>query len=317
MSHYDTNLNLAGFAGTTHKITEGTGYVDPTYATRMNSYRASHASASLVLGSYHVLHSKDLTGQLRFWLDQQDRLTPWWRDWPHWIMQIDAERWPTDNVSPSTVITFARMLANADVPGLKVCYASRGQYGDSLAGIPLPLWNAAYHTSTYPGDNSPDWRPYSGQTPMFWQYTSTPYDKNAFRGSVADLLAYIEGGDLTTVDLTPAALAAVADAVKKSLTASSDFTDDMGGNHNPISDAVWNAKQIPGAQNKRANAWQVLAAVSSLPTSDDIAAAFAPAALAGPLAAALAPLLPTGVQVTQEQLQAAFVGALKELAGTA
>ncbi len=94
-SHYDGNLNLSGTAGTTHKITEGTGYIDPAYAGRMPGFRAPNR----VLGSYHVLHTTDPAGQLQFWIEQQDRLTPWWRDWPHWIMQIDAEKWPNDPVT--------------------------------------------------------------------------------------------------------------------------------------------------------------------------------------------------------------------------
>lgn len=224
MSHYDDNLSLSGYAGTTHKITEGTGYVDPRYAARMPGFRLPDR----VLGSYHVLHTADPAGQLQFWIEQQDKLTPWWRDWPHWIMQIDAEKWPDDPVTladgrtytgpltasafagslladdaiaearqarQSTTVSFATMLKAAKLPGLQICYASRGQFGDNLSGIPLDLWNAAYRSSSYPGDNSSDWRPYSGRTPVFWQYTSTPYDKNAFRGTVAELLAYVSGGE--------------------------------------------------------------------------------------------------------------------------
>lgn len=224
-SHYDLDTSLAGFAGCTHKLTEGRAYVDPAYAGRLPGMRAM----GRVLGSYHVLHTTDPAGQLDFWIRQQDALTPWWRDWPHWIMQVDAEKWPGDpvtlangmqyagplhlarNLHPamavevltrriSTTVAFAGMLKGAGLPGCKIVYASRGQYGDSLTGIPLDLWNAAYRSSTYPGDGAADWAPYSGRTPVLWQYTSTPYDKNAFRGSVADLLAYIEGGGMATGD---------------------------------------------------------------------------------------------------------------------
>lgn len=349
MSHYDSNLSLSGFAGTTHKITEGTGYVDPTFGARMPGFRAPNR----VLGSYHVLHTGNLSAQLEFWIAQQDKLTPWWRDWPHWVMQIDAEKWPNDPVSLgavgttqgplhlirnsyasrltarqlsghlamrlSTTVSFARMLADADIPGLKICYASRGQFGDNLAGIAVDLWNAAYHSSSYPGNAAADWRPYSGRTPVFWQYTSNPYDKNAFRGSVAELLAYIEGGDLTTVDLTTAAVAAVAKAVKDSLTASTAFPadDPKGGNHNPISDAVWNAAQIPGANNKRVSAWQAASAIFSLPTAGDVAAAIASTGFVQSLATQLAPLLPTGAVITPEQLEAAVLAAFKAMAATA
>lgn len=43
-------------------------------------------------------------------------------------------------------------------------------------------------SSNYPAggysDNGPGWAPYGGMTPMFWQYTSTPGDSNAYRGTV-------------------------------------------------------------------------------------------------------------------------------------
>ena len=222
-SHFNSAVSLSGYDGTTHKITEGTGYIDPAYASRMNGWRTS--AHGKMLGSYHVLHTADPAGQLQFWIEQQDKLTPWWRDWPHWVMQIDAEKWPNDPVTltsgtyvgplkashqlllddadvvaealqarQSTTITFAGMLKGANLPGLQICYASRGQYGDNLTGIPLPLWNAAYRGVTYPGNDSADWQPYSGKEPVFLQWTSTPYDKNAFRGTNAELLAFIEGG---------------------------------------------------------------------------------------------------------------------------
>lgn len=209
-----TPIDLSGFAGTTHKITEGTGFVDRFYAGRVSGWRAP----GRILGSYHVLHTGNLDQQLSFWIRQMDALTPWWRDWPLWINQIDAERWPDDPVSGplhfararglisaaqaedilarrmSTTVAFASMLVDAGLPGLAITYASRGQYGNSLTGIRTPLWNAAYRGTQYPGDGHADWNPYSGKTPALLQYTSTPFDKNAFRGSVADLQNFVTGG---------------------------------------------------------------------------------------------------------------------------
>jgi hypothetical protein len=196
MSHYDGDESLAGFVGTTHKATEGTSYVDAAYAARLNHY---HAQGVKVLGSYHVLHTGALAAQLDHWLSTMDALTPWWRTFPGFILQVDAERWPSDNVSPDTVKAFARLLVDSGCPGFKVTYASRGQYGDSLTGIATPLWNAAYHSATYPGDGAADWAPYSGRAPVFWQYTSTPFDKNAYRGSLDELLALLGGDDMAAL----------------------------------------------------------------------------------------------------------------------
>jgi len=219
MSHFDSTESLTGFIGTTHKVTEGTSFVDPTYAGRLNRF---HAAGVPVLGAYHVLHTGSLAAQLDHWLSTLDALTPWWRTHPHFILQIDAEKWPNDPVTGplhqlaaplpldeyrrvwgariSTTETFAQMLVDSGAPGFKVTYASRGQFGDSLAGIAVPLWNAAYHSSTYPGDGAVDWAPYSGRTPVLWQYTSTPFDKSAFRGSADELLALISGDDMANAD---------------------------------------------------------------------------------------------------------------------
>jgi hypothetical protein len=198
MSHYDTNTSLSGFVGATHKVTEGTSFVDPEFAARLTSWRNAGVK---VLGSYHVLHSSSLSTQMDFWLSTLDRLVPWWRTFPHWVMQIDAERWPTDNVQPATVKSFAVMLVNSNAHGWKVTYASRSQYGDQLAGIPTDLWNANYTGGPgYPGDNwATGWAPYSGRTPVLLQYTDTPFDKNGYRGTEQELLDHIGG----TMALSP------------------------------------------------------------------------------------------------------------------
>lgn len=226
-SHYDSDGSIpAGFAGGTHKITEGTDYVDPMAGARLNAW---HAAGVPAIGSYHVLRTGNLSAQLAHWVGTLDSLVPWWRTFPHWIMQVDAEKWPYDPVTlasgrtytgplhlastplhhdpleharlyrellarrVSTTMAFAAGLVGSGLPGWKITYASRGQYGDSLTGIATPLWNAAYHGSAYPGDGAADWRTYSAQAPTLWQYTSTPYDKNAFRGTQDQLMALIQG----------------------------------------------------------------------------------------------------------------------------
>jgi hypothetical protein len=152
-----------------------------------------------------------------------DSQTPWWRDYP-WILQIDAERWSYDDVQPSTVLAFADRVATSGLPGWKVTYASRGQYGDSLMGIATPLWNADYRGgTTYPGDGwtvangSPaGWAPYSGQVPVLLQWTSGP-DLNAYRGSLDELLTLTGGTVAFLDDPNAAALAWRMDALQKGL----------------------------------------------------------------------------------------------------
>lgn len=222
MSDYDTDETIAGYIGVTHKATEGTTITHAKYGPRLTRYRAQGVP---VLGAYHVLRTPgsggngSLAAQLDFWLTTIDRVTPWWRDQP-FIMQVDAEKWPYDAVTlpepltheqaramlepahfadlvaarASTTVEFCTLLAEQVPHAYPICYASRGQYGDSLTGIPIDLWNAAYHTAAYPGDTAADWASYSGRVPVFWQFTSTPYDRNAYRGTLADLQARIAAG---------------------------------------------------------------------------------------------------------------------------
>jgi hypothetical protein len=159
-SNFDVSVNFAGLAGFTHKATEGISVVHDKYGQRLNAARSYGVP---VLGAYHVVRTPNaangsLVAQMRYWLAYLDYHTPWWRDHPNFMLQIDAERWSYDDVQSGTVIQFAGLLVNSGVPGWKVTYASRGQYGNSLRGIATPLWNADYRGSvngSYPGDNGP------------------------------------------------------------------------------------------------------------------------------------------------------------------
>jgi len=198
-SNFDGTIDYAGLGYFTHKSTEGTTITHDRYAARLNAARAAGVP---VLGSYHVVRTPgnaghgSLAAQLTYWLTYLDTHTPWWRTYPYWMMQIDAELWKYDAVSARVVKDFAALLVRSGMPGYKVTYASRGQYGDSLAGIVTDLWNANYNGGPgYPGDSwAPGWGPYSGKTPRFLQYTSTGYDHDAFRGSLSDLRALLSGG---------------------------------------------------------------------------------------------------------------------------
>src|SRR4029077_19099639 len=114
---------------------------------------------------------------------------------------------------------FAATLVAAQ-PKKVLTYASRGQYGNQLTGIVTPLWNAnyganpvAHYVDAYPGDASARWVPYSGQVPVFLQYgsqlrigTQPGADCSAYRGTVEQLRALIEGDDMPTADEIAAAV---------------------------------------------------------------------------------------------------------------
>lgn len=68
-----------------------------------------------------------------------------------------------------------------------------------------PLADAGLHlvSSNYTSysDTGPGWQAYGGLTPVQWQYTSTPYDKNAFRGTIEEYAALV--GAVVTVSTPP------------------------------------------------------------------------------------------------------------------
>jgi len=205
------NLNAAkadGITGFSHKATEGTS-VQHTHTGEALT-RARNAGMEFI-GAYHVVRSVNVSAQVNYFLSYLDQVASWWRTFPGFFLQVDLELWPYDQVSAATGKAFASALVAAQ-PKRVITYASRGQYGNSLTGIVTPLWNAAYgndpavhYPDAYPGDGSSNWAPYSGWTPVFWQYgsqlrigTQPGCDCSAFRGTVAELRALFNVGDAMT-----------------------------------------------------------------------------------------------------------------------
>lgn len=199
----------AGVQFFTHKATEGTSGVHKHTGEAL--VRASNAGIP-VLGAYHVVRSGSVAAQVSHFLAYLDAQAPWWRDWPDWMLQVDLEKWPYDSVSAATGLDFTHQLAAAVPARMPIVYASRGQYGNELAGLSaaVPLWNAAYPSSNpgslqglyarAGGDGGTGWTSYSGRTPTVWQFTSnatigsqTRCDGNAFRGTLDQLKATLRG----------------------------------------------------------------------------------------------------------------------------
>lgn len=195
----------AGIVGLTHKATDGDHfYRDPYIGAALNRARA--ASVKLP-GAYHVLWNGNVTSQMDWFLSVVTEVAPWWRNGP-FLWQLDCEPFGYNGIAP----TLATIRAAADYLHAKtgmtpVVYAPRWVYGDSLTGLDYPLWASSYGTNPvgsyaalYPGDGSARWAPYSGQTPTLLQYGSRTIigsqvgcDANAYRGSLAQLLALIGG----------------------------------------------------------------------------------------------------------------------------
>lgn len=199
-----------GMLFATHKITEGTGTVHQ-YAG--DSLTRMHNAGIQVIGTYHVVRSGNVAAQLDHYFAELDRQAPGWRSHRNWIHQVDLEKWGYDNVSAGVGLSFVDAL-RAETDQFVTLYASKGQYGDTLRGCPVPLWNANYGSNptgwyyhNYPGDDSPRWGAYSGIVPTFLQYGSNntigrqgTCDANAFRGTIEQLIALTTKGSEMSID---------------------------------------------------------------------------------------------------------------------
>lgn len=220
-SHYDGQLTPSilvraageGIVFFTHKI--GEGLLDTEGGADDTALAAARTAGIPVIGGYLVPRSNaPVAAQVDHWIALADAGEPWWRSHPGWFWQIDLERWPYDAVPASVGIQAAQLL-RARTGRWTILYASRGQYGNQLTSWDGPLWNADYVSSgAYPGDGwAPGWAPYSGKTPTILQYTSsatiaglTTSDRNAFRGTLDQLLALVAGASPNSSPGGPVAL---------------------------------------------------------------------------------------------------------------
>ncbi|MFG2053166.1 GH25 family lysozyme [Micromonospora sp. NPDC048930] len=192
----------AGISFFTHKVSEGSDWLDSHYKEAMERARAARIP---VVGAYHVLYPGDAKSQARFFFDTVAAQTPW-HDTVPMIWQCDAEKFDNMVRAPNRqeIIDFLdemRRLANGK--GYFIAYAPRWLYGDSLKPFPYDLWASDYTGSgaprpfkeQYKGVPAASWQAYSGRKPTILQFASDAVtgtqpttDANRFAGSLADLI---------------------------------------------------------------------------------------------------------------------------------
>lgn len=195
-----------GMVGYTHKLTDGLRYYeDPEYRAAMNAVRPMGFT---VLGAYHMLHGGvSVTEQARWFVARASVLTPWWRDWPYWVWQIDAE--PLAYLTRPSVAecnAFGEaVMAESGAPRNSVLgYLASWSYGSGVQLLQFPFWNSNYgsnpavpYRQAYPGNDSPRWVG-GGRRGDFLQYGSRTIvagqptsDASAFAGTLDALKAFL------------------------------------------------------------------------------------------------------------------------------
>ena len=198
ISHHNGNVDFArakqdGIIGVFHKATQGTGYTDPTYATR----KAAANAAGLKWGAYHFGTGSDGIEQARHFLTVAE-------PGPSDLLVLDFE----DNPSGTRMtldgarafVTYIQ-LQTGRWPGLYAGSYLKQALGDASDPIlgNCWFWLAQYGSNADVPTNWGRW--------TFWQYTDGkhgpaphsvdgvgPCDRDKFNGDATSLAAFWENG---------------------------------------------------------------------------------------------------------------------------
>lgn len=219
VSHYDAADTRAMFAdGIVFQTHKAGGDANDAELASWWGY-VKNSRDQVLLGAYWVLYPGSPAARADAFLARLDSQCPGWRDGP-FILQADCEKW---NGDAGTVPSVAEVNAFCDRLALKmpklvpIAYMPDWVYGD-LSALRYPLWSSKYvggnpagYRAMYPGDSSSKWAAYGGRTPDVLQYTSsatiggqTTCDANAYRGTLAELIALLAPGWETDMPLTNA-----------------------------------------------------------------------------------------------------------------
>lgn len=172
----------AGTPAIVAKATEGTYYIDADYGY----YKSTAQRMGIPFSGYHFLKADtDPAAQALYYYNFAGN-TP---------CMLDVE---TENASKPTVAQVLAFMTALQGHGGRVwgVYFPQwywGQVGGDLGA--LTRAGAVLVSSNYTSysDSGPGWNSYGGATPAIWQYTSTPVDMNAYKGTPAQLALLING----------------------------------------------------------------------------------------------------------------------------
>jgi hypothetical protein len=182
-----------GFSWIEHKATQGSTFVDPTWATVFQTAKA----INFPIVAFHYVDTTDPATQAQNAASVTSaKQVGWMLDFEHGSGDIN---------------NFQAVLAAFRAAGLNVVldYLPRWylqQIGSpTLTGVPGLVASAypggaGYASTIYEaggGDQGDGWQPYDGATPVIWQFTDSALvagitvDADAFVGSVPDLLTLL------------------------------------------------------------------------------------------------------------------------------
>lgn len=189
VSDYQHGISLNGMDAVVAKATEGNSYTSPDYAR----VAAGARTKGIPFAGYHFLWPGNAAGQADYYFRVAGK-TP---------CMIDCERGNGGSPTTADAMAFAKRLV-ALGGRVRLLYLSESYHAGlgkpdlrPFAAMGIAVANANYTTYS---DTGVGWRAYGGVTPAVWQYTSSfplngfKVDMNAFRGTMEQFRALLEGG---------------------------------------------------------------------------------------------------------------------------
>jgi hypothetical protein len=185
ISSYEAGLTIQpGTVAVVAKATEGTYYRDAQYA----NFKAQAEHVGAIFSAYHFLKAGGGAAQADYCFAMVGS-TP---------VMLDVETEGTSKPTEADCLAFINRMheLGGRVWGAYFPAWFWQQVGGSLASLGAAVVSSNY---TAYSDTGPGWASYGGATPVIWQYTNAqPYggqtmDFNAYKGTVAELAALING----------------------------------------------------------------------------------------------------------------------------
>lgn len=184
VSHWNGSYKPTG--PTIAKATEGTSYIDPEFS----GIRARAKAAGFPFLPYHFLAHGSIPLQVAHVISVVG-------DKSNLMLDVEAEAGKADPTL-ADVLAFTDAYAKKSSGRVVLAYIPKWFWSGhwkspSLAGLPARRVGLVSSEYTRYSDSGPGWDAYGGVHPIVWQFTSTPIDTNAFKGSAAQLVALFSG----------------------------------------------------------------------------------------------------------------------------
>ena len=236
LSNYQAGYKIpTGTPAVVAKATEGTYYMDSSF----HDFQHQATVLGIPFSGYHFLKSESSPeAQAQYYYNFAGKIP----------CMIDVE---TEGGSRPGVDWCVRFIAELQRLGghvWSVYYPAwyLGVTGGSLAALGVPVIASEYRS--YDDNNWP--AGYGGIEPLIWQYTSTPIDMNAFKGTPAQLAALINGtstsGNTGEMNLTDTVTFSPAVVQQFPELAAEGF----GGSTNVATILTWTAARVAHLVNQ-------------------------------------------------------------------